>query len=339
MNLEEMAVESGFDLIGVAPVGSDMHWAQYCDWIDMGYAADMAYLKRPDAIMKRQDPRRILPSARSVIVVAASYRGGQAPQPGPFEGLISRYAWGEDYHTWMLSGLKALVDKISDQTEIPVEARCYVDTGPILERDWAQSAGLGWIGKNGCLINPGLGSFVFLGVALVSVDLQVGAKKAMPTCGTCARCLDACPTGALVAPGIVNANRCLSYLTIENRGEIPMELRHALGNHVFGCDICQDVCPWNTRLVRKDQFPLESHHALLDLDEALELDAEGFRQRFRKSPLWRATLEGLARNAAVVLGNQHDAAVADYVKKKAAAHPSPLVREHLLWAVQNHHDG
>lgn len=335
MHLEEIAREAGLDLIGVAPVGESPHWTNYCDWVGHGYAADMAYLTRADAILKRKDPRHILPGTRSVLVVAASYGTGRVQQPRSFEGLLSRYAWGEDYHRWMLKRLKSLVRQISLQAGAPVETRCYVDTGPILERAWAQLAGLGWIGKNACLINPRFGSYIFLGVVLINRDFETSLKKAMPTCGSCSLCIEACPTGALVAPGVLDANRCLSYLTIENRGSIPVELRPMLGNRVFGCDICQDVCPWNT--MRAEQHQAQTpYQSTLALREVLELDAEGFRRRFRHSPLWRATPEGLARNAAVVLGNQRGSAVTEYVQRMAETHPSPLVREHLFWAAQQH---
>ena len=332
MEIEHLALESGLDLIGVAPVGPAPDWSRYKEWTNRGYAADMSYLTRPDAVLKRQDPRHILPETLSVVVSAVPYGHGIASQPGPFEGSVSRYAWGEDYHRWLLARLNTLVSKISRTAKVVVKSRCYVDTGPVLERSWAQSAGLGWIGKNTCFINPQLGSYVFLGIVLINLDVTSPVRKNFPTCGSCTKCTDACPTGALVAPGVLDAKRCISYLTIENRGAIPVEMRSAVGNRVFGCDVCQDVCPWNRKSLSEEPAA-HSPYQKLDLREVLEMNSDEFRQRYRSTSIWRATPEGLARNAAVVLGNQQDEQVKDYVRKIIHLHPSLMVREHLRWAV------
>ena len=331
MDIETLAHEAGLDWVGVAPAGPSPHWLKYREWSKRGFAADMTYLTRPDAVLKRQDPRHILPETKTILAVAVSYGAGKQPQTGPFEGLVSRYAWGEDYHHWLLARLKNLVRRISQAAEVPVKSRCYVDTGPILERSWAEAAGLGWIGKNTCLINPQLGSYMFLGIALINLELDAPRSINFPICGSCSQCIDACPTGALVAPGELNANRCISYLTIENKGRIPVELQPMIDNRVFGCDVCQDVCPWNKKVIT-DQPSSVPHTKKLDLREILELDTASFKSRFRSTPIWRTTAEGLARNAAVVLGNQNDAEVKAYAQHIGRLHPSPLVRKHLKWA-------
>jgi epoxyqueuosine reductase len=294
----------------------------------------MSYLARPDAVHRRQDPRHIMPEARSVLMVGASYAGPPPPPLAPLHGRVSRYAWGEDYHRWLLTRLKALVERIETALSHPVLSRCYVDTGPVLERAWAEAAGLGWTGRNTTLIHPRLGSYTFLGAALLDVTLPATPPETMPTCGTCRRCLAACPTGALVAPGVLDARRCLSYLTIENRGPIPEAFRASMGARVFGCDTCQAVCPWNRRPVAAHQDESAPAQALLDLTEALFIDTATFRARYRRTAIWRATPEGLARNAAVALGNLGDPAARPYLARAAAEHPSSLVREHAAWALQ-----
>lgn len=331
--LQSLATAAGLDWVGLAPAEPARTWESYRAWLEQGYAGDMAYLARPDALARRADPRAIMPSARSVIVAAMGYAREAVPPLLPLHGRVARYAWGADYHHWALQRLERLVELLAEALG-PLEARCYVDTGPILERDWAVTAGLGWQGKNTCLLHPRLGSFTFLGVILTDRVLAPTPVPDFPTCGSCTRCLDACPTGALIAPGVLDARRCLSYLTIEHRGTIPERLRPLLGEHVFGCDICQEVCPWNQRvqLPRTVFSELSSLHATLALPELLRLDAGAFRTRFRSTPLWRATPEGLARNAAVVLGNLGDPAGLPLLEWAAREHDSALVREHAAWA-------
>ncbi len=339
LNLSELAAEQNLDVVGVVPVGPTPTWDAYQAWVSQGYAGAMAYLTRPDAVARRADPRRILPETQSVLVAAASYAGPPPPPLLPLHGRVSRYAWGaEDYHRWLLRRLKALVRRLVDVAATPFPYRCYVDTGPVLERAWAQAAGLGWIGKNSCLIHPTLGSYLFLGVALLGIALPPISRPTLPSCGRCTRCMDACPTGALVAPGVLDARRCLAYLTIEHRGAIPSSLRPAVGTRVFGCDICQDVCPWNRK-------PLETHaqesppaNASLALPDLLFVDAVTFRARFRRTPIWRATPEGIARNAAVVLGNLGDPAARPFVARAVSEAESAIVREHAAWALARLND-
>jgi len=332
--LQSLAAAANLDRVGVAPVGFARTWESYRAWLAQGYAGAMDYLARPDALARRADPRALMPSAKSVIIAAAEYARETLPPLLPLHGRVACYAWGTDYHRWLLQRLKLLVRLLGEALG-PLEARCYVDTGPILEREWAVTAGVGWQGKNTCLLHPQLGSLFFLGVILIDRELTPAPVPDFPTCGSCTRCLDACPTGALIAPGVLDARRCLSYLTIEHRGAIPEPFRPLMGERVFGCDICQEVCPWNQRVrVAPKAIPdLSPFHTTLALPELLSLDAEEFRARFRPTALWRATPEGLARNAAVVLGNLRDPAALPILEWAAREHSSALVREHAAWAL------
>jgi epoxyqueuosine reductase len=339
--LRRLAQAEGLDLAGAVPAGPSPFWDAYEAWVGAGHAAGMDYLVRPDALWRRQDPRRILPEAQTVLVVAASYAGASLPPLAPLHGRVARYAWGppglrpgEDYHTWLLALVKSLVARIEVELGISGPTRCYVDTGPILERAWAQAAGLGWAGKNTNLIHPRLGSYIFLGVALLPVALPPSIPEpSLPSCGSCTRCMEACPTGAIIAPNVVDARRCLSYLTIEHRGEIPEAYRAAMGTRLFGCDTCQEVCPWNRRALAAHSHDPVPALATLYLPDLLTLDPEAFRARFRHTPLWRATPEGLARNAAIVLGNLRDPDARPALIEAAAHHPSALVRAHAAWAL------
>jgi epoxyqueuosine reductase len=305
--LEELQAQArrlGFDLVGVAPpVPPPEAVRAYRDWLAAGRQGEMAYLSRPDRVARRENPALILPGVRAVVCLAVNYYPGSGPEPageaGPV-GRISRYAWGVDYHDWMLPRLEELAAFIRERTGGAARHRAYVDTGPLLERALAVQAGLGFIGKNTCLIHPRFGPWLFLGEILVDVDLPFTGPPMPSRCGTCTRCLEACPTGALVAPYVLDARRCISYLTIEFRGEISPELRARMGNQVFGCDICQEVCPWG-RFAHPtsvpDFLPTSPDRAAPPLAELLSLDEQAFRERFRGSPLRRIGLERLRRNA------------------------------------------
>jgi epoxyqueuosine reductase len=324
----------GFNLVGVTDPTPSAHMDFYGDWLTRGYYAEMGYLARPDAVAKRADPRRVMPATRSILVVGMNYYSGDFPPSEGLLGRVSRYAWGSDYHEVMLERLHQLAHWIDSRTSHPLTYRAYVDTGPLLERDLAQQAGLGWIGKNTNLIHPDHGSYFFLGELLLDLDLETDTPSVVDRCGTCTACLDACPTGALVAPRTLDARRCISYLTIEHRAAIPESLRPLLGDRVFGCDICQDVCPWNRRFARPTDEPAFSPlHATLDLVELLGLDEDAFRARFRETPLWRPRRAGLLRNAAVVLGNLSDSAAIPTLEA-ARADPHFLVAEHATWAIR-----
>lgn len=316
--LKAAAYGLGFDLCGIAAFGPADTAAQFDAWLAAGYHGEMAYLAR----------RREVTGVTHAIVVALDY-GGKEP-----DGPVARYARGRDYHDVMLERLAELHEWLEAEVGRPVSGKAYVDTGPILERDLARRAGLGWFGKNTMLIHPRLGSFFFLGAILVDLELTADAPFESEHCGTCTRCLDACPTQALVAPGVMDARRCISYLTIELKGAIPETLRSGLGDHVYGCDVCQDVCPWNVRFARALDEPALAPRAEIDAVEMLALDDAGFRERYRGTAITRAKRRGLARNAAVVLGNRGDASALPMLERAASEDPDPVVREHAAWAIE-----
>lgn len=300
--LKSQARALGFDLVGVARLGPAETAPLFDEWLARGFAGDMSYLER--GADKRGDPRRVFANVSSAVVVGMNY-GGTAPA-----GPVARYARGDDYHDVMTERLRALHAWLNAELGRDVAGKAYVDTGPILERDLARKAGLGWFGRNTMLINPEMGSFFFIGALLLDVELAPDAPFEADRCGTCTRCLDACPTDAFVAPHVLDATRCISYLTIELKGDIPEELHAGVGANVYGCDICQDVCPWNVRFsldAREAAFaPRESiggKNARTLARDVLAMDDESFRAAFRNSPMKRAKLRGLQRNSAVVLGN------------------------------------
>ena len=329
--IKAQAFGLGFDLAGIAALGPVETADAFDAWVARGYSGDMEYLPRWSD--KRRDTRLPFPGVTSAIVVAMNY-GGTSPS-----GAVARYARGDDYHDIMLAKLRSLHEWIAAELGRDVNGKAYVDTGPILERDLARRAGLGWFGKNTNLINPEIGSFFFLGALLVDLELGPDEPFEADRCGTCTRCLDACPTQALVEPRVLDATRCISYLTIELRGEIPEPLREPIGSLLYGCDICQDVCPWNVSFAQELREQALAPRASLaarstrDLArEILAMDDEAFRATFRGSPMKRAKLRGLKRNAAVVLGNICDAA--DVPALTAALDdPEALVRHHAAWAL------
>ncbi|MFI5310523.1 MAG: tRNA epoxyqueuosine(34) reductase QueG, partial [Gemmatimonadales bacterium] len=273
------------------------------------------------------------PGMRSALVVALNYGGTQPAGP------IARYARGDDYHVVMREKLDELAAWLAISARAagrPARTRAYVDTGPVLERDLARRAGLGWFGKNTNLINPRLGSFFFIGALFTDLDLEADAPFEADRCGTCTRCLDACPTQAFVAPRTLDARRCISYVTIELKGAIPLELRPAMGELLYGCDICQDVCPWNVRFsrdVREPALAPRATHVAPDAAELLRLDQAAWRERFGATAMARAKRRGLARNAAVALGNRRDPRTIPALDAARTEDPEPLVREHAAWAL------
>jgi epoxyqueuosine reductase len=296
------AGELGFDPVGITSLGAARTFAAFEEWLGRGFAGEMAYLAR--GADKRRDTRLPFEGVRSAVVVGLDY-GGREPA-----GPVARYARGDDYHDIMTARLRALHDWIGADTGAPVRGRAYVDTGPILERELAQRAGLGWIGKNTMLVNPRRGSFFFLGALLLDLDLRSDEPFEADRCGTCTRCLEACPTDAFVAPRVMDATRCISYLTIEHRSDIPAPLQPLLGDHLYGCDVCQDVCPWNHRfasdlaeLAFASRPAIAYKNAAALAAELSGMTDEAFRESFRRSPMKRAKLAGLKRNAAIVLNN------------------------------------
>lgn len=299
--IKAQAYALGFDLAGIAALGPAESRAHFDEWLAAGYAGDMHYLELNAA--KRRDSRLPVPGASSAVVVAMDY-GGRAPS-----GPVARYARGDDYHDVMLARLRELHRRIEERLGRSVRGKPYVDTGPILERDLARRAGLGWFGKNTNLINPRLGSYFFIGSLLLELELTPDEPFAEEHCGTCTRCLDACPTNAFVEPLVLDATRCISYLTIELRGDIPAELHAAIGERLYGCDVCQEVCPWNVKFARDlpDDSPFLPGPFVAGKDaptlarDLLAMTEDNFRSALRGSPMKRARLAGLRRNAAVVL--------------------------------------
>jgi epoxyqueuosine reductase len=329
--IKAQAFGLGFDLAGVTRLGPADTAQAFDEWIARGYAGDMHYL--PRWADKRRDTRLPFPGTVSAIVVAMDY-GGRTPS-----GPVARYARGDDYHDVMTAKLNALHEWIAAQIGQPVHGKAYVDTGPLLERDLARRAGLGWFGKNTNLLNPEIGSFFFLGALLVDLDLQPDEPFEADRCGTCTRCLEACPTNAILEPRLLDATRCISYLTIELKGEIPEDLREPMGALLYGCDICQDVCPWNVSFAQPLGDPaFAPREAIADKDartlarEILGMTQPEFSAAFKGSPMKRAKLRGLKRNAAVVLGNVGSEEDID-VLTRARDDEEPLAREHAAWAL------
>ena len=350
--VKEKARELGFDRVGIAPAGPSPHGDAFLQWLQRGYAGEMRYMAREP--QRRLDPRHLLPEVRSIIVVARDYwvpASVEGLLSDPSRGRISRYAWGKDYHDVLKPRLFALDAFLRHLSGREHYAKAYVDTGPVLERAWAERAGLGFIGKNTCLIHPRLGSWMFLGVLLVPEILDPDPAPELlsssplrwrlpdgqvGTCGTCRRCLDACPTGAFEEEYVLDARRCISYLTIELRGPIPRHLRPQMGNWIFGCDVCQDVCPWNRRFARPSDEPAftpDPDRIAPPLLELIALDEEGFRQRFRKTPIMRAKRRGLLRNVCVALGNWGDPVAVPALSAVLLQDAEPLIRGHAAWAL------
>jgi epoxyqueuosine reductase len=352
--IRQFARDAGFDLCGVAPVCDFAELQAFPPWIADGRHGEMKYMEARNeaAELKRARLANVAPWARSVIVCAINYNTAQpysTQSEDRTRGWISRYAWSrEDYHDAVLRRLHLVEAKLREfldspdhrhaAADKPLETRVYVDTGPLIERVYAKYAGIGWIGKNTCVINQKLGSWLFLGVILTSLEPAAGHSPDVPApdrCGTCTRCITACPTQALVAPGELDARLCISYLTIEKRGEIPRELRSGMGRHIFGCDICQDVCPWNRKapVSAVDEFLPREGLVNPALEWLAGMQAEEFRAVFRGSPARRAKLSGLRRNAVIAMGNSGDGKFVPTLKK-LAEDADTVVAEHSRWALE-----
>jgi epoxyqueuosine reductase len=296
--IKAKARELGFDLCGVAPAANHPELGFFREWLDRGYAGDMAYLNR--SAERRADVRNVIPSARTVIVTATIYntsRPYSTECADPDRAHIARYAWGDDYHDVIGGRIDRLLAWMKDTSREPFEARAYVDTGPVQERVYAQYAGIGWIGKNTCVINSEKGSWIFLAEIICSLDLECD-RPALDQCGTCTLCIEACPTRAIVAPGVLDSTRCISYLTIEQRGDIPEEYREAIGAHVYGCDICQEVCPWNATPPVSDDPAWQPRPAWdgVSVRELAARSDEELRRSMKKSAMLRTKVSGLRRN-------------------------------------------
>jgi epoxyqueuosine reductase len=344
--IEQRARAAGFDRAAVAavPESAGTQAERFAQWVAAGHAGEMEYMKRVDEAgdLLRGDLLRVMPWARSVIVCAVNYNAAAPRSIEPSEagrGWIARYAWsgdgggGSDYHDTMLPGLRTLEAELRERFG-ELETRCYVDTGPIVERAYAARAGVGWIGKNTCVLNQELGSWLLLGVIVSSLELEREAwsVEAADRCGSCTRCIDACPTEALVAPRQMDASRCIAYLTIEKKGSIEEELRGKMGRQVFGCDICQDVCPWNRR-APIGRVPARGELVNPALEWLAEMDAAAFRQWFKGSPLERTRRKRLQRNVAIAMGNSGDAKFMPRLREWAAA-DDPVLAEAARWAMR-----
>jgi len=341
--IKAAATEAGFELCGIAPATNSPELEYFPAWIAEGRAGEMKYLEARDeqGQLKRSSLARVAPWARSVIVCAINYNTDEpysTQVKDPDRGWISRYAWSrEDYHEAVLRRLKqveATLHESDAETHQDLITRSYVDTGPIVERIFAKYAGIGWIGKNTCIINQKKGSWLFLGVILTSLELYADLP-APDRCGSCTRCIEACPTDAILGPYQLDSNRCIAYLTIEKRGSIPEDLREGIGRHVFGCDICQDVCPWNRKAPTSSAPEFAPRAGLVNpaLDWLAEMSAEVFRQEFRGSPIRRAKHTGLQRNAAIAMGNSGNRKFLPALEK-LGAHPDSAVSESARWSIE-----
>jgi epoxyqueuosine reductase len=329
--LVSLARELGFDSCRIAACDTPAHAAEFREWLRDGAHGKMNYMQRGEE--KRCDAQKVLPGAKSIVVLALNYFQGRESRRSQTAatGRIARYAWGDDYHDL----IEAKLDKIDEFLDgFGGQQKCYVDTGPILERDHAAQAGIGWHGKNTMLIDERLGTWFFLAEILTTLELPPD-RLVQDRCGTCERCITACPTGAITAPHRLDARRCISYLTIELKGSIPLELRPLIGDRIFGCDDCLDVCPWNrfAQVSHETAFSARKSTTGMSLREYLELTDAEFRQLFKNSPIKRIKRRGFLRNVCVALGNVGDLSDLPALER-AAADPEPLIAEHAAWAIE-----
>jgi epoxyqueuosine reductase len=333
-SIKEKGLEIGFDLVGISPVDSFPENQFYKEWLARGFAGEMRYMERDPE--KREDIRKVFPEAKSVISCGMNYNTDypySINQADTNKGWISRYAWGDDYHEVIKERLLLLEEHVREIVPKDIKSRVYADTGPVLERVYGKYSGIGWYGKNTCLINQDIGSWIFLGELIT--DLGLDYDSPVPDrCGTCTMCIDACPTHALREPYILDSNLCISYLTIEFRGKIPSDLREKLDNNIFGCDICQDVCPWNRRakVSEYESFQPRNSSYSPDLVYLSQLSVEEFRKVFRNSPVKRAKRKGFIRNVMVAMGNSGHKAFIPYIKE-ALKDDEALIRAHAAWAL------
>lgn len=338
--LKEYAESLGFSMLGITPAQPSPYLSAYLDWIKAGMHGEMGYMAREDRVIRRQDPTVILPNAKSLIIAALDYYTLKLPDHIALDtsrGRFANYAWGADYHDVMLPQLEKLAALIESESGAPTATRAYVDTGAILERSHAEQAGLGFTGKNTMLIHPNRGSFFFLGEVITDLILDYDPFEAttMPGCGSCTRCLTACPTNAFPRPHVLDARRCISYLTIELKGVIPRDLRPLIGNWVYGCDVCQDACPWQ----RFAEPQWESAFSAINLDRAappltalLTLDDDSFAAMFKGSAVYRIKRDRLVRNACVAAGNSGQDSLSEFLVPLLTDR-SDVVRAHAAWAL------
>ena len=334
--LEERARAAGFDLVGVARAEPLQAGGERLRrWQEAGMAADMGFMHRPVELLA--NPKKLQKSARSVVSLGVSYYPGEHPQNAGGGGRVARYAWGRDYHEVIKGRLFGLRRELEEVLGTKIKARGFTDAVPLLERSAAQRAGLGFFGRNSCLIDGDIGSYFFIADLIVDLELEPD-RPGTGTCGRCSRCMDRCPTGAIKAPGVVDARLCISYLTIENGGEIPRELRAAVGDWAFGCDICQEVCPYNKAKATRSRWPEFSAESgagpYLEIEEVLGIRTdEEFEGRFAGTPLLRPGRAGLLRNCCVAAGNLRSEGAVPVLEECLRDDPSALVRGHAAWAL------
>jgi epoxyqueuosine reductase len=336
--IKNEALRLGFALVGVTTPDPPPHVPAYENWLAMGRHGHMAYLADAQARYRRANPRLILPECRTILVLAARYATPNYVEldgESSLRGHVAAYAWGDDYHLILPNRLKALVAFIEIQVGHQIQNRWYTDTGPLLERDLAQRAGLGWIGKNTCLINPKKGSYFLLAEILLGIELEPDTPFSPDRCGACTRCIDVCPTQCILPNRTLDARRCISYLTIELKEDIPLDLREQIGNWVFGCDLCQMVCPWNRFSSPQGDSAFEPRYGVPypDLIRETALTPDSFNRKFKKSPVARAKRRGYLRNVAVALGNNVRNGQAILVLEKMLNDTEPIVRVHAAWAL------
>jgi epoxyqueuosine reductase len=333
-SIKDKALEIGFDLVGISPLGSFPERQFYKEWLANGFAGEMKYMEREPE--KRKDISKILPEARSIISCGINYNTNypySIKETDKHKGWISRYAWGDDYHQIVENKLLNLLDFIKIITTQEIKARIYVDTGPVLERVYGKYSGIGWFGKNTCLINEKVGSWIFIGEIITNLELEYDTPVP-DRCGTCTRCIDACPTEAFVEPYVIDSRLCISYLTIELRGKIPVELRDKTGNNIFGCDICQDVCPWNRKAIITDESSFQPREELYnpELSSLSRLTEEAFKSNFKGSPISRTKRKGFIRNIVVAMGNSGLEEFIPYLNE-SLKDEDPIIRAHSAWAL------
>ena len=330
-NIKAKSRQLGFILAGVTTPEPPPHYSAFENWLAQEHHGELNYLASERSRTRRADPRQILPECKSILVLATPYSPPAPPTTGE-GGEVASYAWGDDYHDILPARGKQLVQFIEEQVGAPGKNRWYTDTGPILERDLAQRAGIGWIGRNTCLIHPKHGSYFLLSEILLDLILQPDPPFVTDHCGTCRRCIEACPTDCILPDRTIDARRCISYLTIELKDDIPIDLREKIGDWVFGCDICQMVCPWN-RFAGEGDPVFGDENPLRSLTDELAITTQDFNQRFKRSPVKRAKRRGYLRNVAVALGNLGDM-YALPVLNQALEDSEPMVREHAKWAIE-----
>ncbi len=336
----------GFSLVSFSAPEKAEHFSKFQEWVKKGHQAGMQYLSSEHALFLRENPRNLMPSCQTILILAYPYL--PIPLNLPLEKkavpMIAAYACRKDYHVFLPPLLERIIEFIRDKTGDPIQSKYYTDSGPLLERELACQAGMGWIGKNSCLIHEEIGSFFFLSEILLDVPL-IEKEPKQPIhpdrCGTCQRCIDACPTRCIQADRTLDSRRCISYLTIENKGEIPIDLRPLIGDHLFGCDICQQVCPWNQKILalsKPGEMPLFLQTCLQNLDPAKIMEAAEFKRIFADYPILRAKRSGFYRNLAVVLGNQKNTDSIPLLSK-LLTDPDALIRQHAAWALGCFHSG